>query len=304
MVRVSGLACLGSLGLLLVWPASFAAAGAPAAPSESGAVTGFVFLDEDRDGALGPAESGLKIVPVHLRGPVNRTVLTSMNGAYRFENLPAGLYDVTIEPGPEWQVERQSMYAGLSIEDETLGNVNFALIAVHRPPVGAAVADGGAGDTGPEPMAPGPDANAVAAALEVLKAIAEDDPDTIAALEGAMAMAERSGQVRAANPLVRALAALSAEREGGDAVEDVGGPAGRYAEDDWPADSAPDMPAAAADAPGPLARPHPSYAALPSLQPGMPHTGARSVRMPGAWLAVVLALGMLGSAGRWVERRV
>ena len=97
--------------------------------SSGGSIEGFVFLDSDTDGALGPTEPGLRIVRVQLKGPVDRTVLSSMNGAYRFTDLPAGSYDISVDPGPDWEVQSQGMYAGLAVDGDALENVNFALVA-------------------------------------------------------------------------------------------------------------------------------------------------------------------------------
>lgn len=135
MQRVGWLVLCSSFVLGLAGTASAAPAWAQAdaAAATSGSIEGFVFLDSDADGALGPSESGLQIVPVQLKGPVNRTVLSSMNGAYRFTDLPAGNYDILVEPGPEWQVQSQGMYAGLAVNGDRLENVNFALVAVDAP---------------------------------------------------------------------------------------------------------------------------------------------------------------------------
>jgi hypothetical protein len=131
MQRVGWLVLCSCLVLGLAGTASVAPAWAQTdSAATGGSIEGFVFLDTDADGALGPSESGLRIVPVQLKGPVNRTVLSSMNGAYRFTDLPAGNYDILVEPGPEWQVQSQGMYAGLAVNGDRLENVNFALEAV------------------------------------------------------------------------------------------------------------------------------------------------------------------------------
>lgn len=142
-----------ALGVAVVGATTAPAAARPssAAQARSGVIEGFVFLDRDADGLLDPDETGIRIVPVQLKGPVNRTVLSSMNGAYRFEDIPSGTYDVGIAAGEGWQLQGQSVYAGLAVDGDSLSDVNFGLRSAERLPV-AAADDGGdsdiAGDAG------------------------------------------------------------------------------------------------------------------------------------------------------------
>lgn len=224
-------ACFARAALAALIGFLFVAPAAPLAAGEAGrgVIEGFVFLDADHDGTLDPDETGLRIVPVRLKGPVNRTVLSAMNGAYRFDALPAGSYDVTVEPGPEYRVDGRPLYAGLSVEGDTLTEVNFALAegpgsgtgsasdedaaAPAAPAVpdaaaaslaealaGLAAAGSGAGAQGdPEQAA------LTAAAMQVLSVIAENpqDPVSLAALQAALTEAEAAD---AESPVTEALA--------------------------------------------------------------------------------------------------
>ena len=67
---------------------------------------GFVFFDQDNDGAMDPGEQGISSVMIRLEGTdidgnaVSREALTDKDGAYRFEALPRGTFTVSQEqPG-------------------------------------------------------------------------------------------------------------------------------------------------------------------------------------------------------------
>ncbi|ADV62378.1 Cna B domain protein [Isosphaera pallida ATCC 43644] len=71
-----------------------------------GSLSGFVYVDHNRDGVRQPRELGLPGVRLILEGTdsvgnrVERSTLTLQNGLYRFENLPAGSYRITqVQPG-------------------------------------------------------------------------------------------------------------------------------------------------------------------------------------------------------------
>lgn len=67
--------------------------GIPTPPLSS--IAGYVYLDANDNGVMDATESGLAGVSIVLSGPVERTVLTDADGAYRFEALPDGVYAVS-----------------------------------------------------------------------------------------------------------------------------------------------------------------------------------------------------------------
>ncbi len=223
---------LGWLVLCLSLVTSFAGT-RPAAPAwaqadaaASGSIAGFVFLDSDGDGVLGPSEPGLTVVPVQLKGPVDRTVLSSMNGAYSFTDLPPGSYDISVEPGPEWSAQSQGMYAGLVVNGDALENVNFALEAA-RPPADVAPAPEA---TGPSAAAPGDEVDALAAGIQMLGALgladgSAVDPATLDALRRSLDEAQaEGGTLTLGDLLARGLAAVSTAPVGMEDGLDSGAP--------------------------------------------------------------------------------
>lgn len=301
-----------TLGLLAgVGPA--AAHPATARGDAGGGIEGFVFLDSDADGRLDPDETGVRIVPIRLEGPVNRTVLSTMNGAFRFEDLPPGTYDVAVEPGAGWQSLSQAEYAGLSVDGDRLQNVNFALrsvpVAVGEAGAGSGEAEGvaggaqgamaGAGEAGDVSPA------AMAAAAGLIGAASDDTVDA-ATLEAALDAAQ-AGAID--QPVVDVLAqALAAVSEASDVPQPpAAGPAGVVvpgavaATDPRGARSGADA-ADAGDGAGVAAAAPPVAAARAAgpERPGMPQTGT----VPGGTGVLSAALGLIaiGAAGLSIER--
>lgn len=315
----------GALGVALGLAAGVAPAAAHPLAARDGAgggIEGFVFLDVDADGRLDPDETGVRIVPVRLEGPVNRTVLSTLNGAFRFEDLPAGTYDVAVEPGLGWQALSQAEYAGLSVDGDWLQDVNFALRSAPGAGDGAGAEAGGisaATDLTEETAAAGAAADdaasvspaALAAAAGLIGAASDDTVDA-ATLEAALGAA-RAGAVDqpVVDVLAQALAAVSEDPDAGgsdatttdalfggslevaDGTTSKGGPAAVAMTADGVEGVAGGRAAAAPDAGG--ARPTGG-----APWPGMPQTGAAPVG-PGL-VAMLLGLVATGAVGLSLER--
>lgn len=330
----------GVLGVALGLAAGVAPAAAHPLAARDGAgggIEGFVFLDVDADGRLDPDETGVRIVPVRLEGPVNRTVLSTMNGAFRFEDLPAGTYDVAVEPGLGWQALSQAEYAGLSVDGDWLQDVNFALRSAPGAGNGDGAEAGGIGaatdltdETAAMDAAAGEAADdapsvspaALAAAAGLIGAASDDTVDA-ATLEAALGAA-RAGAIDqpVVDVLAQALAAVSEDPDAGgsdatpaeapfggslevaDGTTSAGGPAAGSETSDaaWPV--AWSRTADASDvAGGRRAGAAPPAGAAPaagSPWPGMPQTGAAPVG-PGL-VAMLLGLVATGAVGLSIER--
>ncbi len=58
-------------------------------------ISGFVYADVNNNGVKDAVELALPNVPISLSGPVSRTIVTGVDGSYRFDDLPVGTYTVT-----------------------------------------------------------------------------------------------------------------------------------------------------------------------------------------------------------------
>jgi len=73
------------------------------APEELGSIGDTVFEDPNENGVQDPGEDGIAGVVVTLTNPdgTEETTVTDGNGEYIFDELPEGMYTVTVEDGPE-----------------------------------------------------------------------------------------------------------------------------------------------------------------------------------------------------------
>ena len=64
-------------------------------PILTNSIGGFVYVDTNQNGQKDTEESAIPNVTITLDGPVQQTVQTSSDGAYRFDNLPSGVYTIS-----------------------------------------------------------------------------------------------------------------------------------------------------------------------------------------------------------------
>ncbi|MFC3814382.1 SdrD B-like domain-containing protein [Lysobacter sp. GCM10012299] len=89
----------------------------------SGVLSGRVWLDTDNDGVIDAGETGIANVTIHLTGvaagtgtPVDLTETTDADGRYRFEGLPAGVFQLTEPDQPPGTVN------GITVPGSSGGN--------------------------------------------------------------------------------------------------------------------------------------------------------------------------------------
>ena len=63
-------------------------------PVALSSISGRVFFDADNDGVFDSTDTPIRGVSVTISGPVNRTIVTGLDGRYVFEDLVAGDYTV------------------------------------------------------------------------------------------------------------------------------------------------------------------------------------------------------------------
>jgi hypothetical protein len=97
------------------------------AQSDEGALEGFVFLDEDGDGRFDLTEAGIEGVTVRLEGETEDEVETSSTGAYRFSDLPAGTYSVSVDMGDDYATTDRDRFDDLEPDGVEISSINFAL---------------------------------------------------------------------------------------------------------------------------------------------------------------------------------
>ncbi len=92
------------------------------------AITGFAFLDVDKDGIFDPTEAGVGGIKVKLLvdGKVIAETITAANGFYKFDGLYPGMYTVMIELPLEYDATTKTSVAiQLVCKD---GRVDFGLV--------------------------------------------------------------------------------------------------------------------------------------------------------------------------------
>ena len=118
-------------------PVSFVAdIGVEYGPPDGG-ISGLVWEDLDRDGSRGPAEPGAAGVPVRLDlvgGDLTAATISGPDGAYRFDRLPRGAYEVAVEPAaylsPTTAVSLPCTLAVTTAGVDTLGAWDFGVTYV------------------------------------------------------------------------------------------------------------------------------------------------------------------------------
>jgi len=144
--RASSGTHLAAAPMAILVAAAIAAGGvlAPAAVSVSaqsegtGVVQGLVFADLDEDGVAAPGEPGLMGVIVRLTDGNNtsRTVLSDRRGAYLFDGLEEGDYDIVVETGRDFTATSLDRYEDIAVGRASLTGLDFGL----RPNTAAAQA--------------------------------------------------------------------------------------------------------------------------------------------------------------------
>jgi hypothetical protein len=100
----------------------------PGGGSGLGQIKGMGFIDLNANGRFEAGEPGLNDLRIILRGGgLDLDYITDGTGAYNFGTLGAGVYDVFIEPGPEWFISSARLYK-VTVEGDIVTNVNFGLI--------------------------------------------------------------------------------------------------------------------------------------------------------------------------------
>jgi hypothetical protein len=104
-----------------------------------GTVTGVMFTDTDHNGAMGSGEAGNIGVTVYLTGTtLTRTTVTDANGAFVFENVPAGSWVVGIDvPGGLYLESPTNPLPGTVVAGTTW-SIPYALVtSLTRTPTGS-----------------------------------------------------------------------------------------------------------------------------------------------------------------------
>ena len=90
-------------------------------------LSGFVYIDADRDGIRVTGEVGVPGVQITLTGAgLTKTILTNSNGAYSFTELPAGTYQL-VERQPEALLDRED---STTVPNAVVGNDQITTIAL------------------------------------------------------------------------------------------------------------------------------------------------------------------------------
>jgi hypothetical protein len=112
-----------------------AAAAAPAL----GYIKGFACIDRNGNGKVDSDDPGLNDVRVKVSGgSTTLYTVTPGTGAYSFDGLGAGTYEVSISVGPEWRVTTPTMYTvKLAPGQVAMGN-DFCMVRVGEPVPAAA----------------------------------------------------------------------------------------------------------------------------------------------------------------------
>lgn len=100
------------------------------AAAATGSLSGYVYVDKDKDGTRDCGEAGIPFVKLTLTGTdsagnaVTKSTWTDCDGAYRFSNLPAGKYTITeTQPGNYNQGANRAGTLGGTVAGDSITNI-------------------------------------------------------------------------------------------------------------------------------------------------------------------------------------
>lgn len=94
-----------------------------------GYIKGFACIDANNNGKVDPTDPGLNDVRVKLSGGSTQLyAVTPGTGAFSFDGLGPGRYELSVSPGPEWRVTTQSMYVVELAAGKVVQGIDFCMV--------------------------------------------------------------------------------------------------------------------------------------------------------------------------------
>ncbi len=148
------------------------AATQPAAGEAGGSITGMAFFDANHDGVRASDESGGGGVVVTLEGTdMPQTVTTTETGAFRFDNLAPGSYDIAVTAPEGYMLTTTGRYVAIAVSGDQVVGVDFGLVPLQAAAPASEVVSPALPGAGATLTGAGPWLLALAAAAGVLGAL-------------------------------------------------------------------------------------------------------------------------------------
>ncbi len=106
-----------------------------------GYIKGFACIDANDNGKVDATDPGLNDVRVKLSGGSTELyAVTPGTGAFSFDGLGPGRYELAVSPGPEWRVTTQSMYVVNLAAGQVVQGIDFCMVRTGQAPAPMVIA--------------------------------------------------------------------------------------------------------------------------------------------------------------------